>query len=244
VNRGSPCTKKDEKTINQRLTFIIENMNFGGHGKLLDIGMGYGIYTKPLCELVGRYDGIDIIIDNVEEARKNFKEDNCFFHQMSAEKLDFDDNTFDNIMLIEVLEHVEKDQMALSEVYRVLKSGGKLIVTVPNKLFPLETHGMRLGSFNIGSKGFGIPLIPFFPETIRKHISNARLYTEDDIKKILNDTGFSISNLEYLSPNFDTIRLNFPKLDKFVKILDIKFQKIERSQSKFLPTIIICAYKP
>ena len=49
------------------------------------------------------------------------------------EPLPFDDNTFDFILLSEVIEHMEVDPMyMLSEINRVLKTGGTLVVTTPN----------------------------------------------------------------------------------------------------------------
>lgn len=49
------------------------------------------------------------------------------------ELLPFDDNTFDFILLSEVIEHMEVDPMyMLSEINRVLKTGGTLVVTTPN----------------------------------------------------------------------------------------------------------------
>ena len=51
-----------------------------------------------------------------------------------ALRLPFPDNTFDRIIASEVLEHVTDDQVALHEVFRVLKPGGTLAATVPSWL--------------------------------------------------------------------------------------------------------------
>ena len=51
-----------------------------------------------------------------------------------ALRLPFADNTFDRIIASEVLEHVSDDQVALHEVFRVLKPGGTLAATVPSWL--------------------------------------------------------------------------------------------------------------
>lgn len=48
--------------------------------------------------------------------------------------LPFPDNTFDRIICSEVLEHVSDDQVALDEVFRVLKPGGVVAATVPSWL--------------------------------------------------------------------------------------------------------------
>lgn len=51
-----------------------------------------------------------------------------------ALRLPFADDTFDRIIASEVLEHVADDQVALDEVFRVLKPGGTLAATVPSWL--------------------------------------------------------------------------------------------------------------
>jgi ubiquinone/menaquinone biosynthesis C-methylase UbiE len=49
-----------------------------------------------------------------------------------GEALPFEDDTFDAVFMIEVIEHVDGDAQAIREVRRVLKPGGVLIVTTPN----------------------------------------------------------------------------------------------------------------
>jgi SAM-dependent methyltransferase len=51
-----------------------------------------------------------------------------------ALRLPFPDNTFDRIIASEVLEHVSDDQIALDEIFRVLKPGGTVAATVPSWL--------------------------------------------------------------------------------------------------------------
>lgn len=49
----------------------------------------------------------------------------------SIENTPFKDNNFDVILCLEVLEHIENYQRAIGEIYRILKDGGKLLLTVP-----------------------------------------------------------------------------------------------------------------
>jgi len=55
----------------------------------------------------------------------------------SSESIPIKDESFDTILLIEVLEHLEKPQATLNEVHRLLKDDGRLIVTMPF-LYPLH----------------------------------------------------------------------------------------------------------
>jgi 2-polyprenyl-3-methyl-5-hydroxy-6-metoxy-1,4-benzoquinol methylase len=63
------------------------------------------------------------------------------------ERLHCDSCTFDAVTMLAVLEHIEKPQQIVSEVYRVLKPGGKFILTVPGKRAKpvLEFLALRIG---------------------------------------------------------------------------------------------------
>ena len=50
----------------------------------------------------------------------------------NCEEMPFEDHSFNKIIMIEVIEHVERDELAISELARVLKNEGKLFITTPN----------------------------------------------------------------------------------------------------------------
>ena len=62
---------------------------------------------------------------------------NCDLHT-DIEDIPFEDNTWDAVICLEVLEHVDNPFKAISELYRVLKPGGMLLLTTP---FLLGYHG-------------------------------------------------------------------------------------------------------
>ena len=59
----------------------------------------------------------------------------CDGHQIS-----FQDGVFDNVICLETLEHDECFWMTISEMKRVLKSGGRLVITVPGFGFPRHDY--------------------------------------------------------------------------------------------------------
>lgn len=71
----------------------------------------------------------------------------------SVEKMPFGDNEFDSIFSTQVLEHVKQPTMAVSEMYRVLKSGGFVLVTVPqwNELHEEPNDFWRYTRFGLQS---------------------------------------------------------------------------------------------
>lgn len=60
------------------------------------------------------------------------RQTNLFPVIADCEGLPFKDNSFDKIVMIEVIEHIEKDNLAISELARVLKQNGRLFLTTPN----------------------------------------------------------------------------------------------------------------
>ena len=94
-------------------------------GRTLDVGCGNGAVTKLLKNAVG----VDISEKLLEEARR--KSSNKFL-KAKCEDLPFDDNEFDNVLLIAVLHNLKKTSRSkcLSEIHRVLKKKGKLFLSV------------------------------------------------------------------------------------------------------------------
>ncbi len=110
---------------------ILEVIRRSAGKTILDIGCGHGVYGRELLKEGFRYTGIDIDAEYIAEAKKHVNAA-C----MSAEKLDFPDKSFDTVIMLEVLEHLEDPYKAMKEVVRVAR--GNFILSVPN-LTPLET---------------------------------------------------------------------------------------------------------
>ena len=91
-------------------------------GRTLDIGAGDGLITHLLDA-----EGID---DN-KIAIKLAKEKNANVLFGDAYKLNYDDNTFDNVLMADVIEHLEFPDIAIKEVKRVLKPDGYFYVVTP-----------------------------------------------------------------------------------------------------------------
>ncbi len=245
IKPGLPCSLHHDTTVKKRLNFIKNNLTIKKNHFILDVGTGFGAYISQLSYQAKLYVGIDIKKENIQKATKITNLDNTELIPMSVENLAFEENSFDGVILIEVIEHVVNDSKAINEIFRILKPGGKLIITAPNKLFPCETHGFRIGSRIYGTKGLGFPLLPYLPEFLRTDIANAKVYTPWSLKKILIKNGFSIKNTGYLSPGLDQLRMFFPKLTGLINQIQKLLDKTEKIPffNNFLTTCIICAEK-
>jgi len=100
-------------------------------GKVLDIGCRDGYFQKFLGP-EHEYYGVDI----VGEAAKGIE--NFFLVNVTREPLPFEDGFFDNVVAGEFFEHISNFYYTMGEISRVLRPGGRVIITVPNiaRLYP------------------------------------------------------------------------------------------------------------
>lgn len=103
-----------------------------GDTELLDFGCGSGLFVDELSHAGFNAHGLDVSAEAVGFGRlKGIKN----LDIIESYKIDFPDNTFDAILSMDVLEHLENEDRALSEIERVLKPGGVVVIMVPAFMF-------------------------------------------------------------------------------------------------------------
>lgn len=120
---------------------VLEMLN-GSSGRALDIGCGPGIFTFGLLNKgYQEIHGIDVSVAMIEQAKRlslpAAEISKVHFSAGEIENLKFQDDYFDAVICIGVLEYLDDDSMAMSEVRRVLKIGGEAVFSVPNIASPL-----------------------------------------------------------------------------------------------------------
>jgi ubiquinone/menaquinone biosynthesis C-methylase UbiE len=100
--------------------------------RLLEVGCGPGYFLRcverwfPLCKPIG----LDIDQSLIEHAKKYLRKAELINHD--GHKLPFEDNFFEVLCSLQVIEHLEKPQSFFKEANRVLKNDGLLIISTPN----------------------------------------------------------------------------------------------------------------
>jgi ubiquinone/menaquinone biosynthesis C-methylase UbiE len=126
------------------LTVDFDQFPVGPGDRVLDMGCGGGRHAFSLFKRGADVVALDLSFDDLVEVRSMF----AAIHlegqapagatanvvRGSAYDLPFEDASFDRIIAAEILEHLPEDELAMSELYRVLKPGGLVAVTVPRWL--------------------------------------------------------------------------------------------------------------
>lgn len=106
----------------------------------LDAGSGKGPSSMIMSNHINYIHSIEYEKENVERQILNFTKFNpsslekIFIETGDITKINYPDNSFDIIVCSEVLEHIENYGAASKELYRVLKPGGTVLFSMPNKI--------------------------------------------------------------------------------------------------------------
>lgn len=168
-------------------------------GQWLDYGCAEGGYASALLSSgASSVVGVDVEVDRIKAAiERNIP--NATFHALDGSELDFPDDSFDGAFVNEVLEHVADEQESLQEIYRVVQPDGYLIVISPNRWFPFEGHGVKIGGKHFPPS----PLIPWLPERLTRKWTYARNYWPRQLVRHVRDAGFVIQEVGFVWPVFD-----------------------------------------
>lgn len=101
---------------------------------VLDVGCGFGWFVShALAQGARSATGIEPVDGDLSTARAAIADDRATFVAAGAEKLPFSDESFDTVVMWEVLEHVPKgtELQVFSELARVLRPGGRFFMSTP-----------------------------------------------------------------------------------------------------------------
>lgn len=167
--------------------------------RVLDVGCGVGMYTRAFLRHTPRVFGVEIEHERALEAQGRA----MGVSQAVGERLPFPDGAFDVVFSHEVLEHVEDDRTCVEEMVRVARPGGRLMIFVPNRLYPFETHGV----FWRGQYRFGnIPLVNWLPTPLRDQLApHVRAYTSRNLRRLFEGLPAHVVHHTQIYPGYDKI---------------------------------------
>ncbi|MBK7468581.1 MAG: class I SAM-dependent methyltransferase [Saprospiraceae bacterium] len=192
------ATDFSDNYVYQRSVFAYHEAAKIVRGKVCEIGTGSGYGVRiiaPVCDEFVTIDKFRCELDFSEY--KNVK-----FIQMEIPPFaGIAENTFDYVITFQVIEHIENDKSFLQEINRVLKPGGKLILTTPNKIQSLTRNPWHVREYTVDELvslfeqcGFKVNASGVFGS------KNVDSYLEKNKQSIQRITRWDIFNLQYKLP--------------------------------------------
>jgi 2-polyprenyl-3-methyl-5-hydroxy-6-metoxy-1,4-benzoquinol methylase len=128
-----------DNPIHQRLFKAYVAVKDKIEGNVLEVGCGEGRGVSLMLERAKSFTAVDKIKPVVDELQKKYPTGR--FISMNIPPLDgLQDNTYDTIVSFQVIEHIQDDSLYLKELHRVLKPGGTLYITTPNRKMSLSRN--------------------------------------------------------------------------------------------------------
>lgn len=177
-----------DMSFKRRVQTIFEWLPPDDDATFLDCACGRGFYlnyyrTVSKVKLVG----LELEDEVIRKAQANVGHlPDITLTRGNIYQLPFPDNTFDGVILSEILEHIEDDVRGLKEVFRVLKPNGVVAITVPNANYPFWWD----------------PINKTLESVFNTHIQNGvlagiwanhvRLYTLPQLREVVKAANFTI----------------------------------------------------
>ena len=126
-----------DMAFKKRVETIFEWVNPQADSLILDVPCGRGFYLNMFDYATdSTIIGAELEWEIIEKAQRNVTHLDIPLHNANLYHLPYADDTFDAVILSEILEHVDDDVRGLKEALRVLKPGGVVAVTVPHANYP------------------------------------------------------------------------------------------------------------
>lgn len=180
-------------------------------GRVLENGCGIGLYLEKLGEEARLAVGLELDYERAAAARARGLPVLCG----AGERLPFPDGAFDLILSHEVLEHVQDDRASVEEMVRTLRPGGRLVLFVPNRGYPFETHGVYWrGAYHFGN----IPLVNYLPRALRDRLApHVRVYNTNDLQRLFARLPVVLRRRTVIFGAYDNIIARWPRLGRALR---------------------------
>jgi SAM-dependent methyltransferase len=197
----------------RRLEMIVRAAEERIKGCILENGCGVGMYVEHLSPFAGKVIGLEYDFERAAAARTNSPN----IINGAGEFLPIPSGSFDLILSHEVIEHVQDDRAAVCEMIRVLRPGGRLVLFVPNRGYPYETHGIYWqGKYSFGNKLF----VNYLPSILRNKLApHVRVYTKRDLQKLFADLPARFVEQTIIFGAYDNIIARFGLFGKSLRVI-------------------------
>jgi len=195
----------------RRLEMIARAAGDRIRGRVLEDGCGVGMYVEKLTSLGSSVIGLEFDFERAVEA--HIRSEGII--NAAGESIPLPSSTFDLILSHEVLEHVQDDRVAICEMVRLLRPGGRAVIFCPNRGYPFETHGIYWrGKYYFGNKLFVNYLPRIWRDKLAPHV---RVYSRGDLQKLFEDLPVKFIERTVIFGAYDNLIARFGPLGKVLR---------------------------
>lgn len=217
---GSTPIKRSKDLPTLKLRYLLELLKKRKKkdANLLEVGCGSGRILSSIREQDANISltGIDISKSQIQLAKKDNKQNDITFIHANGEQLPFKNESFDYVIIMDVLEHVDNPKEFMKEITRVIKKNGKLYL-----FCPAEAQGIYWLSKKI-----------FRRHLLEKTCGHIQQYTMKDIDNYVLSQGLKIEQ-QYYSYHLLGSMMNYAF---FVALHNKRLSKIYWSTGKYYTT--------
>jgi 2-polyprenyl-3-methyl-5-hydroxy-6-metoxy-1,4-benzoquinol methylase len=222
-----------DNPVHQRLFFAYVEAGKHLSGKVLEVGCGVGRGLDILIENCTEFTAIDKNEQLIQFLQTKYPQQHFITQNIPPFK-DLPSNTYDFVVSFQVIEHIQDDNAYLQEIHRVLKPGGKAMITTPNIKLSLTRNPWHVREYT--AEQLEKLFRKYFQQVDTKGVAgNEKVmdYYEQNKKAVRKITHWDIFNLQYLLPRqilripYDILnRMNRKNLHKQNNTLvsDIEFE--------------------
>ena len=209
----------------RRLEMVVNAAGERTQGRVLENGCGVGMYVEHLAPYGGQVIGLEYDFERATQA--GTRSPNIL--NAAGEYIPLPSNAFDLILSHEVLEHVQDDTQAVREMIRVLIPGGRIVLFVPNRGYPFETHGIFWkGKYYFGNKLF----VNYLPRAWREKLApHVKVYSKRDLEKLFDDLPVKFIERTVIFGAYDNLIARFGAFGKMLRLI---LQFLEKTPLKGL----------
>ena len=201
----------------RRLQMILAAAEGRELGWVLDNGCGIGVYLDRLAPQAHRAVGLEFDHEHALATRARSLE----VFSARGEALPLPNRSFDLILSHEVIEHVDDDRIAVTEMVRALRPAsvdhpaGRLVLFAPNRGYPFETHGIYWsGRYRFGN----IPLVNYLPRSLRDRLApHVRVYTKSNLEQLFQGLPVRIVHRTIIFGAYDNLIARWPTLGRLLR---------------------------